>query len=48
MPQGPEDIARENIDHMLTQAGWDVQDVKKVNLFAKKAWRSASSSEALL
>jgi hypothetical protein len=29
MPQGPEDIAREQIDRMLEQAGWAVQDVLK-------------------
>jgi len=28
MPQGPEDIAREQIDRMLTQSGWAVQDAK--------------------
>jgi hypothetical protein len=28
MKSGPEDIAREQIDRMLTQAGWDVQDVE--------------------
>ncbi len=33
---GPEDIAREQIDRMLEQAGWTVQDVKQVNLYAKK------------
>lgn len=36
MPQGPEDIAREQIDRMLEQAGWAVQNVKSVNLYAKK------------
>jgi type I restriction enzyme R subunit len=36
MPLGPEDIARENIDRMLEQAGWAVHDVKQANLFAKK------------
>ncbi len=36
MPPGPEDIARENIDRMLEQAGWAVQDAKAVNLYAKK------------
>ena len=36
MPQGPEDIAREKIDRMLTQAGWNVQDVGQTNLYARK------------
>ncbi len=36
MAQGPEDIAREQIDRMLEQAGWDVQDVKTANIWAKK------------
>ncbi|MEK6700178.1 MAG: DEAD/DEAH box helicase family protein, partial [Nitrospirota bacterium] len=36
MPQGPEDIAREQIDRMLEQAGWAVQDAKAVNLYAKQ------------
>jgi type I restriction enzyme R subunit len=36
MPQGPEDIAREQIDHMLVSAGWVVQDAKAVNLYAKQ------------
>ncbi len=36
MPQGPEDIARETIDRMLEQAGWAVQDMKAVDLYAKK------------
>jgi type I restriction enzyme R subunit len=35
MPQGPEDIARETIDRMLTQAGWDVQDVRQANIYAR-------------
>ena len=35
MPLGPEDIARENIDRMLEQAGWAVQDVKAVKLYFK-------------
>jgi len=30
MPLGPEDIAREQIDRMLEQAGW-AQDTKAVN-----------------
>jgi type I restriction enzyme R subunit len=36
MPLGPEDIAREQIDRMLVQAGWAVQDAKAVNLYAKQ------------
>src|SRR5512145_1724080 len=28
----PEDQARENIDRLLSQAGWDVQDKREVNL----------------
>lgn len=28
MPVDPEDIAREQIDRMLEQAGWAVQDAK--------------------
>ena len=36
MPIGPEDIAREQIDRMLEQAGWAVQDAKAVNLYAKQ------------
>jgi type I restriction enzyme R subunit len=36
MPLGPEDIAREAIDRMLEQAGWAVQDVKDVSLYAKR------------
>jgi type I restriction enzyme R subunit len=35
-PQGPEDIAREQIDRMLVSAGWAVQDTKAVNLYAKQ------------
>nr|HOO57626.1 DEAD/DEAH box helicase family protein [bacterium] len=34
MVNGPEDKARENIDQLLTQAGWAVQDVKDINLSA--------------
>ncbi|MCP4425502.1 MAG: DEAD/DEAH box helicase family protein, partial [Chloroflexi bacterium] len=30
--QTPEQIARDNIDHMLRQAGWVVQDKKEINL----------------
>ncbi len=36
MPQGPEDIAREQIDRMLEQSGWAVQNAKAVNLYAKQ------------
>lgn len=32
----PEDQARENIDHLLTQAGWAVQDKNAVNLSASR------------
>jgi type I restriction enzyme R subunit len=32
--QNPEQIARDKIDHMLTLAGWQVQDKSKVNLAA--------------
>ena len=31
MPPGPEDIARTQIDRMLEQAGWAVQDVEAAN-----------------
>ena len=31
MPPRPEDIAREQIDRMLEQAGWAVQDVEAEN-----------------
>jgi type I restriction enzyme, R subunit len=30
----PEDKARENIDHLLTQAGWAVRDQNKANILA--------------
>ncbi len=36
MSLGPEGIAREQIDRMLEQAGWAVQDAKAVNLYAKQ------------
>jgi type I restriction enzyme R subunit len=36
MTPKPEDIAREQIDRMLEQAGWAVQDVKQANLYAEK------------
>ena len=32
--QNPEQIARDKIDAMLTQAGWQVQSKNKVNLSA--------------
>ena len=32
----PEQEARETIDKMLDQSGWDVQDVEKANIHAKK------------
>ncbi|MBU2637161.1 MAG: type III restriction endonuclease subunit R, partial [Bacteroidetes bacterium] len=31
----PEEKARQQIDKLLTQAGWIVQDFKKINLSAK-------------
>jgi len=34
MPITPEDRARENIDKLLTDAGWIVQDKRATNLFA--------------
>ena len=34
MPANPEQAARENIDHLLTQAGWAVQDIKSTDLHA--------------
>jgi type I restriction enzyme R subunit len=34
MPITPEDRARENIDKLLTAAGWIVQDKKEANLTA--------------
>jgi len=36
MPIGPKDIAREQIDRMLEQADWVVQDKKSANLCAKR------------
>ena len=36
MTKTPEQEARETIDIMLSQAGWDVQDVGNVNIYAKK------------
>ncbi len=32
MPQGPEDIAREQIDRMLASGDWAVQDAKDMVL----------------
>jgi type I site-specific restriction endonuclease len=34
MPANPEQAARENIDRLLIQAGWAVQDIKSTNLHA--------------
>jgi type I restriction enzyme R subunit len=36
MTKTPEQEARENIDKMLDQSGWDVQDVENANIHAKK------------
>ena len=36
MIKTPEQEARETIDKMLDQSGWDVQDRQNVNIFAKK------------
>ena len=36
MTKTPEQEARETIDKMLDQSGWDVQDVDKVNIHANK------------
>ena len=36
MPIGPEDLAREKIDAMLADAGWEVQDAKQANLQARQ------------
>jgi len=36
MPPGPEDTAREQIDRMLIQSGWTIQDAKAVILYAKQ------------
>ncbi len=36
MAPQPEHIARENIDYMLEQAGWAVQDAKAANIYAKR------------
>jgi hypothetical protein len=36
MSPKPEDIAREQIDHMLVSAKWAVQDAKVVNQYAKQ------------
>ena len=35
MPQNPEAKARENIDQLLIDAGWDIQDMKELNIMAK-------------
>ena len=34
--QNPEQIARDKIDEMLRQAGWEVQSKKKVDLSARR------------
>ena len=44
MPQGPEDIAREQIDRMLVSAVWAVQDAKAVHLYAKQGVAIPSST----
>jgi len=36
MTKTPEQEARETIDNMLNQSGWDVQDVENANIHAKK------------
>ena len=36
MTKTPEQEAREAIDKMLDQSGWDVQDVDNANIHAKK------------
>jgi type I restriction enzyme, R subunit len=36
MTPQPEQSAREQIDRMLMQAGWVVQDAKAANLYAKQ------------
>jgi type I restriction enzyme, R subunit len=36
MTKAPEQEARETIDKMLDQSGWDVQDVESANIHAKK------------
>jgi hypothetical protein len=36
MTPKPENIAREEIDRMLAQAGWNVQDVGQANIYAHK------------
>ena len=35
MTKTPEQEARETIDKMLEDSGWDVQDVEKANIHAK-------------
>jgi hypothetical protein len=34
MSQGPEAKARENIDQLLIDAGWIIQDMKELNIMA--------------
>jgi len=36
MTKTPEEEARETIDKMLGQSGWDVQNVDNANIHAKK------------
>jgi type I site-specific restriction endonuclease len=43
MTKTPEQKARKTIDKMLDESGWDVQDVDKANIHAKKVWPSGSS-----
>ena len=49
MPANPEQAARENIDRLLIQAGWSVQDIKSTNLHAGAgvAMGDTSSGERL-
>ena len=35
----PEALARQNIDRLLTSAGWIVQDYKSINLGLGMGWR---------
>ena len=38
----PEEIARQQIDEMLTEAGWIVQDRQELNLGAGLGWPFAN------
>ena len=40
----PEEQARVNIDWLLEQAGWDVQDADSINLYASN-WVEVSSKQ---